>query len=841
MMEPEDKTLFCFCHWGKKNKVLPDGSASYVGGITRQVIAKTGIKYNDFVNAVFDRLCIDPSDKILHFTVKFDRSQLIQLSDQEDVNTLLQFNDDFAHVYVSSLEMEPHSRLPSVGVKKIEPVVFDLELDTNPVRNDENDLASPLKKAQSNQSAGESNPLKKAWAHQSVKDSKPQQKEAVGSDNQKHAGVTRSCGNSIEKLNQNGAGLPEGVLQNDNSKVGTDNEQASGGAKKVELIIDSDSDSESESNTVPDGNLPEVYDYPDPEFSVFDKHKAQNCFAIDQIWACYDTADGMPRFYAHIRKVYSPEFKVMFSWLDAYPEDQRGRAWVGAELPVGCGKFRRGSTEFTSDRLTFSHQVQCGMGKRGLYIVYPRKGETWALFKDWDISWSSEPDNHRKYKYEIVEILSDYAVDVGVLVGYLDKVSRFVSLFQRMRPTEVGTFFVKPNELYKFSHQIPSFKMTGTEREGVPAGSFELDPASLPLNPDDIWYPGRVMEDSRAANSEPVENDLPAVPLGARDKSRKATTSLKSGDDIHATNGESSKVQIPPKKMNISEKKRTHMSSCSANDGPSTDFDDNCVKKSRHSSPRMPIHLSCQADRELHSRTKRFGLSNSIGSPTKVSTFSDDKGFEETFCDFEMDRSMGKFQVNQVWAIYGQNSSLPNTYALVKKIVSAPFKLHVVLLESCAGPKNAAQSVCGMFKVQNEKHQACDPSSFSHVVKAISVKNRFEIYPREGEIWALYKSLKKSGLDPDKFEYEIVEVIEYSKDWIKVSSLVRVNGFKSVFKKQTSNSIILEIQKDEFWRFSHQIPAFQLTGEKGGVLRGCWELDPAAVPCSLLIDALVSV
>ncbi|XP_010312343.2 uncharacterized protein [Solanum lycopersicum] len=801
MMETEDKTLFCFCHWGKKNKVLPDGSASYVGGITRQVIAKTGIKYEDFVNAVFHRLCIDPSDKILHFTVKFDRSQLIQLSDQEDVNTLLQFNDDFAHVYVSSSEMEPHSRLPSVGAKKIEPVVFDLELDTNPVRNDENDLASPLKKAQSNQSAGDSNPLKRSWAHQSIKDSKPQKKEAVASEQASR--------------------LP------------------SGGAKKVKLTIDSDSDSgsdsesESESDTVPDGNLPEVYDYPDPEFSVFDKHKAQNCFAIDQIWACYDTADGMPRFYAHIRKVYSPEFKVMFSWLDAYPEDERSRAWVGAELPVGCGKFRRGSTEFTSDRLTFSHQVQCGMGKRGLYIVYPRKGETWALFKNWDMSWSSDPDNHRKYKYEIVEIVSDYVVDVGVLVGYLDKVSRFVSLFQRMRPTEVGTFFVKPNELYKFSHQIPSFKMTGTEREGVPAGSFELDPASLPLSPDDIWYPGKVMEDSRAVNSEPVENDLPAVPLGARDKSRKATTSLKSGDDIHATDGESSKVQITPKKMNISEKKRTQMSSSSADDSPSTDFDDNCVKKSRHSSPRMPIHLSCQGDRELHSCRKSFGLSNSVGSSKKISTFSVDKGFEETFCDFEMDRSTGKFQVNQVWAIYGQNSTLPNTYALVKKIVPAPFKLHVVLLESCAGPKNAAQSVCGTFKVQNEKHQAYDSSSFSHVVKAISTKNRFEIYPREGEIWALYKSLRKSGLDPDKFEYDIVEVIEYSKEWIKVSSLVRVDGLKSVFKQQTSNSVTLEIQKDEFWRFSHQIPAFQLTGEKGGVLRGCWELDPAAVPCSL--------
>lgn len=689
------------------------------------------------------------------------------------------------------------------------------------VSDDENDLAGPLKKARSNQSAG---------------DIKPQQKEAVGGDDQHRANVTRPCSNYAERLNQNGVGLPEGDVQNNSSKIGTVKEQASrppsGGAKKVELIVDSDS----EPDTVPDGNLPEVYDYPDPEFSDFDKLKAQNCFAIDQVWACYDTADGMPRFYAHIRRVCSPEFKVMFSWLEAHPEDQRGRTWVRAELPVGCGKFRRGSTEFTSDRLTFSHQVQCEMGKRGLYIVYPRKGETWALFKDWDICWGSDPDSHRKYKYEIVEILSDYVVDVGVQVGYLDKVTKFVSLFQRARLTEVGTFFVKPNELYKFSHRIPSFKMTGTEREGVPAGSFELDPASLPLNPDDIFYPEKVTEDSRAANSVPVENVSPADPTGIRDKSRisgNAKISLKPGElkGIHAANGESAKVRRSPRGVNISAVKQSKMSSCSANDSPSTDFDDNCVKRDCHSSPSVPSH---DTDEELHSCTKSFDLSNSSGSSKNPITLSDDKGYEEVFCDFRMDISMGKFQVDQVWALYGQNS-MPRTYALIKRVVRVPFELHVVVFEACGGPKNA-QLVCGMFKVQNEKRQVYHPSSFSHVVKAVSInRNRFEIYPSEGDIWALYKNWKKLSLHPDTSEYEIVEVIESSKDRIKVSSMVRVNGFKSVFRSprmQRSNSSVLELHKDEFGRFSHQIPAFQLTGEKGGVLRGCWELDPASVPCS---------
>lgn len=42
-------------------------------------------------------------------------------------------------------------------------------------------------------------------------------------------------------------------------------------------------------------------------------------------------------------------------------------------------------------------------------------------------------------------------------------------------------FQVPSAELYRFSHRIPSFKMTGHEEGcGVPSGSFELDPAALP-------------------------------------------------------------------------------------------------------------------------------------------------------------------------------------------------------------------------------------------------------------------------------------------------------------------------------------------------------------------------
>ncbi|CAN4076841.1 unnamed protein product [Withania somnifera] len=383
--------------------------------------------------------------------------------------------------------------------------------------DDENDLASPLKKVQANQSAG---------------DDMSNRKEAVSGDDLRNAKPT---GNSKAKATQNGTASHKLEVQDENANSRKFDKQAAGppssGVEKVEVVSDSEADSELFEDP------PVLYECPDPEFSDFDKHREESCFAVDQIWACYDTADGMPRFYCQIRKVLSPEFKLRYTWLEANPEDQGDMEWVAAELPAGCGKFRRGSSQNTMDRLTFSHLVQCEKGKRGAFIVYPRKGEAWAIFKNWDITWSSDPEKHSKYKYEIVEVLSDFVKDVGIKVNYLDKVSGFVSLFQPTSQTKVGSFIVKPNELYKFSHRIPSFRMTGTEKEGVPVGSFELDPASLPLNPDDVWYPGKLNKDGRHTKSE-LEN---------------VTTPKKSMDlkGMGATVGESSKVRRSPRGVNI--------------------------------------------------------------------------------------------------------------------------------------------------------------------------------------------------------------------------------------------------------------------------------------------------
>ncbi|KAK3441742.1 hypothetical protein EUGRSUZ_B01771 [Eucalyptus grandis] len=280
----------------------------------------------------------------------------------------------------------------------------------------------------------------------------------------------------------------EEVLPQEESLSGTDSGKIKPEEKRGEAVSADKHNEKSKSNSssgLSPGLEPHFVVCADPEFSDFEKDKAPTCFAVNQVWAVYDTLDGMPRFYARIKKVFLPDFKVQITWLEADPDDQDEIDWCDNELPVACGKYRTGHTEDAVDHLMFSHQIKCLKGaRRGSFLVYPRKGEIWALFKNWDIKWASEPGKCLPFKYEFVEILSDFVKDCGIKVVYLSKVKGFVCLFQRVDACKDAnaSFEIAPRDLYRFSHRVPSFVMTGNERRGVPAGSFELDPAALDID-----------------------------------------------------------------------------------------------------------------------------------------------------------------------------------------------------------------------------------------------------------------------------------------------------------------------------------------------------------------------
>lgn len=728
-------------------------------------------------------------------------------ADTEDV--IIQENGDSSAGQNSGLNGIPHTRR---SFRRRQNVSYNEGL------NDDDDFVSPPKRSKGNGLSSEDNKeeLKEAFNNGVAK-----------TDNS--TGFAAAVDRDKEDIKRKGNAHLKGSLPNGSGEAaehGVNREEAAMAdcnAKTSEVI--DDSELVSDSDCAPN---PEYYECPDSEFNDFDKDKEDNCFAVDQIWACYDPTDGMPRFYARVRKVFSPGFRLRIIWLEPDPEEQDEINWVNEDLPIACGKFFHGNPENLVDRLIFSHQVHCEKGSsRGSFMIYPRKGETWALFKDWDVSWSSDAENHKNYKFEIMEIISDFVEGYGVRVAYLDKVKGFVSLFQPTTREGIVSFLIPPTELLRFSHRIPSFKMTGTEREGVPKGSFELDPASLPIKFDEC---GDVKMEASP------EKGVKFMKSAEKLNTPKKDVGFEWENDLEK---EKFKLRRSPRDLSKDKKyNQMNASQCPIKEGTAKDDLDSADKKHVDLTPSKG-RAPCNGDEKLNLPMNESSPQSFAKCPSVPPSFSPGGKILEEFHNFEGDKSEGKFQLGQIWALYNidSNHRLPTSYAQIKKIGSCPFQLHVAMLEPCTHFRDRMQAVCcGTFKLQTGKPRIFSPSSFSHALKEDFIgKNRFDIYPREGEIWALYKdwNADMSCSDLKDCKYELVEVLEDNEHCTKVSPLIRLNGYKSVFKaprRQRSGSGAMEIPRVELARFSHQIPSFKLTEEKDGRLKGFWELDPDAIP-----------
>jgi curved DNA-binding protein CbpA len=593
-------------------------------------------------------------------------------------------------------------------------------------------------------------------------------------------GVTADPKDEHEKVKQKqDFHSKESSLDRNEEKKRASGKEAVGGSKHMDETLENSSPNSMCKTTT----LPNAYPYFNAEFSDFDKDKKQECFAPGQIWAIYDATDGMPRLYALIRKVFSPGFKLQATWLEPHPDDKDEIKWVDEELPVACGKFKLGATDIFEDHQLFSHLVQCERIGRNTFHVYPRKGETWALLKNWDIKWYMDAESHKQYEYEFVEILSDYANGEGVYVGYLGKLKGFVSLFFRILREDNKPFQIPSLELFRFSHMVPSFKMTGQEGVGVHLGYLELDPASLPMNLEEIAVPQNL--DAKIGPSSCGSENA---------RSSKISKPLMTPDKV-----------ISAPKFNVETSNMTEVKD-------SFDDIDDC-----HACP--------------DSTPEAFEIPDA------------------QFFNFETGRSLDKFQIGQIWAFYSDEDEMPKYYGQIKEIETSPdLKLHVYWLACCWLPQNTIKwedehmlTSCGRFKVIKTNDflsTYSNLSCISHQVQADAIGKNYAIYPKKGEVWALYRnwSNKIKCSDLKKWEYDIVEVLEEADLFIETLVLEQVSGFSSVFrgKSNEGSSVSLRISRKELLRFSHQIPAFKLTEQHGGNLRGFWELDPGAVPPSFL-------
>ncbi|KAL2921925.1 DnaJ-like protein subfamily B member 14 [Bienertia sinuspersici] len=222
---------------------------------------------------------------------------------------------------------------------------------------------------------------------------------------------------------------------------------------------------------------------PDSDFHIFDLDRSESCFGDNQVWATYDNDDGMPRFYAMVHDVISVDpFKVRLSWLNSKSNAEFGALdWVGQGFIKSCGDFWVGRRQINNSLNSFSHRVRWNKGPRGVIQIYPRKGEIWALYKNWSPDWNKNTPQDIVHDYDMVEVLDDYNEKVGLRVASIVKADGFLTVFcKQSLPKEVKR--ITKEEMFRFSHQVPSYVLTGEEGPKAPKGQgyIELDPAATP-------------------------------------------------------------------------------------------------------------------------------------------------------------------------------------------------------------------------------------------------------------------------------------------------------------------------------------------------------------------------
>ncbi|KAG8381162.1 hypothetical protein BUALT_Bualt06G0093700 [Buddleja alternifolia] len=220
------------------------------------------------------------------------------------------------------------------------------------------------------------------------------------------------------------------------------------------------------------------------------------------------------------------------------------------------------------------------------------------------------------------------------------------------------------------------------------------------------------------------------------------------------------------------------------------------------------------------------------------------------FHDFDQDRTESSFGDNEVWAAYDDDDGMPRFYALISKVMSRkPFKLKISWLNSRTTTEftnldwvgSGFYKTCGEFRVG--RYETCNSiNSFSQRVHwSKGPRGTILILPQKGDVWALYKNWSPDWDEhtPDEVihKYEMVTVLDdYNEEkGVSIAPLVKVVGFKTVFRPSFDPEVVKWVPKEEMFRFSHRVPNHFLTGQEGqNAPKGCLELDPAATPLELL-------
>eukprot|EP00252_Welwitschia_mirabilis_P006897 TRINITY_DN17840_c0_g1_i1.p1 TRINITY_DN17840_c0_g1~~TRINITY_DN17840_c0_g1_i1.p1 ORF type:complete len:170 (+),score=38.27 TRINITY_DN17840_c0_g1_i1:22-531(+) len=148
---------------------------------------------------------------------------------------------------------------------------------------------------------------------------------------------------------------------------------------------------------------------------------------------------------------------------------------------VACSIFKKGKSSTIESINSFSHFVQWAKGKQIWPIeILPRKGDVWAIYKNWNFDLQVPKDGEENVEYEMVEIVSDFSESLGIEIAFLTKLDGFKVIFKRRMSSAEQFVYIPPDQLRRFSHQVPAHRKTGEEGDNVPKDSLELDPAAMP-------------------------------------------------------------------------------------------------------------------------------------------------------------------------------------------------------------------------------------------------------------------------------------------------------------------------------------------------------------------------
>ncbi|PWA54643.1 DnaJ domain-containing protein [Artemisia annua] len=224
------------------------------------------------------------------------------------------------------------------------------------------------------------------------------------------------------------------------------------------------------------------------------------------------------------------------------------------------------------------------------------------------------------------------------------------------------------------------------------------------------------------------------------------------------------------------------------------------------------------------------------------------------FHDFDRDRLEEVFKPKQIWAIYDEEDGMPRLYCLIREVISVkPFQLYISYLNSKTDTEfgcvkwieSGFTKSCGNFRVFHSDI-VDQVNIFSHLLgrEKAGRGGCVKIYPKSGDVWAVYRnwSVNWNRKTPEevRHQYEMVEILEdYSEELgIRVTPLVKLNGYKTVYQRDEKKNGTRWIPRREMVRFSHQVPSCLLKGQGLNLPDGCWDLDPAATPEELLQAAV---